>query len=122
MIKDIKKYYNRLNLNYTATEEQALLNQKIKIKILRAKLIKKNRLFSGDKKFEIKAQRINLAYSRKIEQVKADTGRVLEYIKANGQLRKKEPIFDTPISSLFNQIAILITSLAIAITCLIYLF
>lgn len=48
MTKEIKKYYKHLDLPYTATEEDVLINAKAKIKVLRAKAIKRGKNY-GDK-------------------------------------------------------------------------
>ena len=43
MTKEIKKYYHYLDLPYSATEEEVLINEKSMIKVARALAIKKKK-------------------------------------------------------------------------------
>ena len=101
MTKEIKKCFYRLNLHFSATEEEILTNEKVKIKILRTKAEKRNR-----------------SYNKKIERVVSDTQTILEYIKNNGTITEKEPLFNTPIKAIYTQIVVLICLLVVFFTCL----
>ena len=101
MTKEIKKCFYRLNLHFHASIDEVLINEKIKIKILRAKQIKTKR-----------------SYTKKINQVVADSNVVIDFIKNNGPIPYKEPLFDTPIKSIFTQLVILIFMVVMFITCL----
>ena len=67
MTKEIKKYYNYLDLPYNATEEEVKTNEKAKIKVLRAKAIK----YGKD-------------YSKVINKIAQYSENLLEHIKKNG--------------------------------------
>lgn len=100
MIKQIKKCYYRLNLPYTATEEQIITNEKILIKVLRAKAIQKG-----------------ISNKAKIEQVKADTKVVLQCVKENKNIELKDINFDTSFKGIIIQICVLAMIICISATC-----
>lgn len=102
MTKEIKKCFYRLNLPFSATEEEILTNEKVRIKILRAKAVKNKR-----------------SYEEKISKVVDDTKTILDYIKNNGPINAKEPLFETPIKAIYTQIVVLICVVIVFVTLLV---
>ena len=101
MTKEIKKCFYRLNLPYSASEEEILTNEKVKIKILRTK-----------------AEQNKRSYDKKIKRIVADTQTILDYIKNNGPITNIEPLFNTSIKSIYTQIVVLVCLLVAFFTCL----
>lgn len=67
MTKEIKKYYHYLDLPYSATEEDVKVNEKARIKIIRAKAIK-----TGKNSIQ------------EVHKVADASNKVIEHIKKNG--------------------------------------
>ena len=90
MPKEIKRYYNFMNLSYTSTIEQVQEREKVMIKLFRAKAIKKNK-----------------SYQNKINEIVTSANSIVEYIEKNGVSNKKDFLFNTPMKSIISQIFIL---------------
>ncbi len=102
MPKEIKKYYNFMDLSYASTVEQVQEREKVMIKMLRAKAIKKNK-----------------SYNEKIDEVVVSANGIIEYIEKNGVPNKLDNLFNTPTKSIISQFIIL-TALAVVLFCSIY--
>ena len=91
MPKEIKKYYQFMNLSFSSTIEQVEEREKVMIKILRAKAIKKNK-----------------PNKEKINQVVISANGIVEYIEKNGVPNIKDNMFNTTKTSIFSQLLMLI--------------
>ena len=96
MPKEIKKFYNFMNLSYSASIEEVQEREKVMIKVLRAKAIKKHK-----------------SYNLEINKVVSSANGIVDYIEKNGVPNKRDFLFNTPKSSLISQIIVLITLLMV---------
>ena len=90
MPKEIKQYYQFMNLSYSSTIEQVEEREKVMIKILRAKAIKKNK-----------------SNNEKIDQVVMSANGIIGYIEKNGVPNIKDNMFNTSKTSIFYEILML---------------
>ncbi len=91
MTKDIKRYYHFLDLPYDATIEDVQSRQKVMIKVLRAKAIKRG-----------------VSYKKKINKIAVIGEEVINYIKGYGVQPPEKILFDTKTSDLLTQIFLLV--------------
>ena len=102
MPKEIKRFYNFMDLSYSSTIEQVQEREKVMIKVLRAKAIKKKK-----------------SYNEKIAEVVTSADGIVEYIEKNGVPNKSDNLFNTPTKSIISQILVLI-AVGFLLFCLIY--
>ena len=96
MPKEIKKFYNFMNLSYSSSFEEVQDREKVMIKVLRAKAIKKHQ-----------------SYNDEINKVVASANGIMGYIEKNGVPNKRDFLFNTSKSSLISQIIVLMTLLIV---------
>lgn len=104
MPKEIKKYYHFMDLSYSSTLDQIKEREKVMIKILRAKAIRKRK-----------------SYNQEIEQVVKTTNCLVEYVEKNGISNVEDTLFDTPKSNIISQAIVLAAVVAILICSIISL-
>lgn len=102
MPKEIKKHYHFMDLSYSSTIDEIKEREKVMIKILRAKAIKKRKSFND-----------------KIEQIVNSTNEIVEYVEKNGVPNVQDSTFVTPKNNIFTQLFILLT-LIIVLVCSIF--
>ncbi len=90
MPKEIKKYYNFMNLSYSSSVEEVKERENVMINALKEKTTKKNK-----------------SYSDKINKIEVCAKGIVNYIEKNGVPNVKDNLFNTPSSSLFSQLIIL---------------
>ena len=91
MLKDIKKAYCFLNLPFTANKEEVQRQEKVLIKIERAKALKNG-----------KSRKL------KINKIVKQSNIVLEYIEQNGIPKFKEEAFVTTYKDVIVELCILV--------------
>ena len=104
MPKEIKKHYHFMDLSYSSTLDQIKEREKVMIKILRAKAIRKRR-----------------SYNNEIEQVISATNSLIDYVEKNGVSNINDSLFDTPKSNIISQAIVLAAVVAILICSIISL-
>ena len=92
MPKEIRKFYNFMNLSYSSIIEEVQEREKVMIKVLKSKAMKKHK-----------------SYDDKINEVVISAKGIVEYIEKNGVPNIKDNLFNTSKSSLIAQLIILIT-------------
>lgn len=102
MPKQIKKYYNFMDLSYSSTIEQVQEREKVMIKMSRAKAIRKNK-----------------SYDEKINAVVVSANEIVQYIEKNGVPNKLDTLFNTPAKSFISQIIALV-AITLVLFCSIY--
>ena len=102
MPKEIIKYYNFMDLSFSSTIEQVQEREKVMIKLLRAKAIKKKK-----------------SYNEQINQVVVSANEIVGFIEKNGVPNKVDSLFNTPTKSIISQIIIL-SALLIVLICSVY--
>ena len=90
MPKEIKKHYNFMDLSYSSSVDEIKEREKVMIKILRAKAIKKG-----------------ISNNNKIEQVANSANQLVAYVEKNGISNIKDNMFETPKSSIVSQCFVL---------------
>ena len=90
MPKEIKKFYNFMDLPYSSTVEQVQEREKVMIKLIRAKAIKKNQ-----------------SYKIKIDKIVSSANGIVNYIEKNGVPNKPDSMFRTSKISIISQIIML---------------
>jgi len=96
MPKDIKKFYNFMNLSFSSTVEEVQEREKVMIKILQAKAMKYNK-----------------NYQSEIDKVVNAANSIVEYINKNGIPNKKDNWFKTSKTSIFIQILMLVSVIVV---------
>lgn len=91
MTKEIKKCYNFMNLKYSATEDEIKVQQKVMIKLLRAKELKTGK-----------------SYEKKIDKICKNTNAILNYINVNGVPQIKDYTFDTSLDNIMALVSFVI--------------
>lgn len=91
MTKEIKKHYYYLDLHFNATEEEIRIKEKMLIKILRYKAIKKGK-----------------SYKEEIDKVAKSADEIVDYIKKNGVPDKERPHFKSSVQDVLTQFIFMI--------------
>ncbi len=94
MTKEIKKNYYHLDLPFTATEEEVRIKEKMLIKILRAKGMKKGK-----------------SYKDQIDKVAYSADEIVAYIKENGVPNVAPPHFKASVNDVLSQLVCMILSI-----------
>ena len=94
MTKEIKKCYYHLDLPFSATEEEVRVKEKMLIKILRSKAIKKGKSCKED-----------------IDKVANSADEIVEYIKKNGVPQVEPPHFKTSPQDVLTQLVCMILAI-----------
>ena len=87
MTKEMKRYYHFLDLPYNATIDDVRSRQKVLIKVLRAKAIKRG-----------------ISYKKKINKIAIVGEEIINFIKGYGVQPPEKVLFDTKISDLITQL------------------
>ena len=96
MSKEIKNLFDYMNLDYNASEDEIKSRQKVMIKVLRAKGIKKGK-----------------SYTKKIEEINQKTSQILDYIAIYDNSNEKNPHFKITAHELSSMEFVLIIVLII---------
>lgn len=91
MTKEMKRYYHFLDLPYDATIEDVRSRQKIMIKVLRAKAIKRG-----------------VSYKKKINKIAIIGEEIINFIKGYGVQPAEKVLFDTKLNDFITQIFLLL--------------
>ena len=90
MPKEIKKFYNFMNLSYSSSIEEVQEREKVMINALQAKAMKKHK-----------------SCDEEINKVVDSANKLVEYIEKNGVPNKRDNLFNTSSSSIMTQLIIL---------------
>ena len=90
MPKEIRKFYNFMNLSYSSSIEEVQEREKVMINALQAKAMKNKK-----------------SYDDKINKVVNSANKLVDYIEKNGVPNKKDNLFNTSKTSLFYQLIML---------------
>ena len=90
MPKEIRKFYNFMNLSYSSSIEEVQECEKVMINVLQAKAMKNKK-----------------SYDDKINKVVNSANKLVDYIEKNGVPNKRENLFNTSKTSLFYQLIML---------------
>jgi len=90
MPKEIRKFYNFMNLSYSSSIEEVQEKEKVMIKILRAKAMRKHK-----------------SYGKEINKVVDSANKLVDYIEKNGVPNKRDNLFNTSSSSIMTQLIML---------------
>jgi len=90
MPKEIRKFYNFMNLSYSSSIEEVQEKEKVMIKILRAKAMRKHK-----------------SYGKEINKVVDSANKLVDYIEKNGVPNKRDNLFNTSNLSIMTQLIML---------------
>ena len=90
MPKEIRKFYNFMNLSYSSSIEEVQECEKVMINVLQAKAMKNKK-----------------SYDDKINKVVNSANKLVDYIEKNGVPNKRDNLFNTSKTSLFYQLIML---------------
>ena len=92
MPKEIKKFYDYMNLSFSSTVQEVQEREKDMINTLQAKALKKNK-----------------NYQTKIDKVSVAADGIIKYIEKNGVTNKKDNLFNTSTTSICIQLILLVS-------------
>lgn len=98
MPKEIKQCYQHMDISFSSTVEEIKEREKVMIKLLRAKAIKKKK-----------------SYNNQINKVVNSANNILDYINKNGIPNVTDSLFETPLASIITQIVVVIAFAIISI-------
>ena len=101
MTKEIKKLYKFLKLSIYANEDEILSNQKMQIKTVRAKALKKN-----------------IDCSKQVEEIVLATNTILDYVKKEGCPQQKNPPKEISVSDILSGLFACVMLIILCFVCM----